>query len=620
MHPASGAADVPRATSDAEGLMRHAPFDLLPAEARAEVAATARVVRHAAGDVLFERGDKLPGLYVIETGAVQSEAPGGVVVSRRNAGDLLGERGLMRDGRAQLTSRVVEAARLYLVPAATFARLADSVPAFRDWFARTVPAEPDDGGPYATGLTALRVEDLMADQPVTCAPDASITEVARLMRDRNINSVIVMNGARLVGIVTARDLTGKVLAEGLGGDVRVDRIMTPGPITIAPDALGIDALVTLADHGISHLPVQRGGRIVGMIGKTDLFRRQAATASHMIAEIVEADSVETMAAVVARTPSLLAQLVAAGVGHQAISRRITDITDAVTRRLLTLAQARLGPPPVPYLWLACGSQGRREQTGVSDQDNCLILDDAATPADDAYFAALAAFVSDGLNTCGFVYCPGEMMASNPRWRQPRRVWREYFAGWIAQPDTQAQMLASVMFDLRPIAGTAALYGALHAETLQMARRNSIFVAHMISNALKHTPPLSLFRGFALIRSGEHKNTVDLKHSGVVPVVDLGRVYALQGSITEVGTRERIAAAGAAGLISSAGAADLLDAYDLIAETRLRHQAAQVRRHRAPDNFMSPADLSDLERNHLRDAFMVIKTMQSALGQGRHMLG
>ncbi|MHA3980428.1 DUF294 nucleotidyltransferase-like domain-containing protein [Halovulum sp. GXIMD14794] len=603
--------------SIAEGLMRHAPFDQLPDEARTRLAGSVESVTCAAGEVLFDKGGELEGLYVIESGIVHSEAAGGEVVSRRGPGDILGERGLLRDGKAQLTARVIEPARLWLVPAASFRELVRTVPVFSEWFGRP---KAEDSGPYATGLTALRVEDLMATEPVSCSPDASITKVARIMRDRGINSVLVMEGNQIRGIVTARDLTGKVLAEGRDGTVLVSEIMTPGPITIPPEALGIDALVTLADHGISHLPVEQGGRIVGMIGKTDLFRRQAATASYMIAEIVEAESAEDMAAVVARTPALLAQLVAAGVRHDAISRRITDITDAVTRRLLTLAEARLGPPPVPYLWLACGSQGRREQTGVSDQDNCLILDDAVAEDDDAYFAALAQFVSDGLNTCGFVYCPGDMMATVPRWRQPRRVWREYFAGWIAQPDNEAQMLASVMFDLRPISGAMGRFDELQEETLAMARRNSIFVAHMISNSLKHTPPLSLFRGFALIRSGEHKNTVDLKHSGVVPVVDLGRVYALQAGITSAGTRDRLKAAGEAGLISAAGAADLLDAFDLIAQTRLQHQAAQVRKNKTPDNFMSPATLSELERNHLRDAFMVVKTMQSALGSGKQMLG
>jgi CBS domain-containing protein len=180
----------------------------------------------------------------------------------------------------------------------------------------------------------------------------------------------------------------------------------------------------------------------------------------------------------------------------------------------------------------------------------------------------------------------------------------------------AQMLASVMFDLRPIGGTVSLFRDLQDETLAMAARNSIFVAHMVANSLKHAPPLGLLRGFATVRSGEHKNHIDLKMNGVVPVTDLGRVYALIGQITAVNTRARLVAAGEAGVISPSGARDLVDAYDLIAETRLQNQARQIRQGARPANFMSPSDLSEFERSHLRDAFVVVRTMQSAVGQAR----
>nr|WP_242509459.1 DUF294 nucleotidyltransferase-like domain-containing protein [Rhodovulum imhoffii] len=572
----------------------------------------------APGHVVFALGTRLEGLYVIEAGGVDLEDDSAEPISHRGPGDVIGQKGLMLLGRATLTARVTGPARLLRVRKDCFYDLLDEVPDFAAWFDRAPPARPQ--ALASAGLTALQVSDLMAKTPVTCPVSAVIADVARLMRAHRISSVVVMEGDRHVGIVTARDLTNRVLAEGLSGAAPVRDVMTPDPITIAPDALGLDALMMLADHGISHLPVAERGRVVGMIGRTDLFRQQAATASHMIAEIASADSAGAMAGVVAQVPALLAQLVSAGTAPGPVCRRITDITDAVTRRLLALAEAQLGPAPVPYLWLACGSQGRREQTGQSDQDNCLILDDAATSGDDAYFAALAQIVSDGLHACGYVYCPGDMMATNPRWRQPRRVWRDYFSKWIGQPDTEAQMLASVMFDLRPISGEAALFEDLQAETLRMARANSIFVAHMVSNSIKHAPPLGLFRGFALIRSGEHKNMLDLKHSGVVPVVDLGRVYALRGAIEAVNTRERLEIARDTGVVSKAGALDLIDAYDLISETRLRHQARQIRAGQKPDNFMAPGQMSELERNHLRDAFTVIKTMQSAASQGRGTLG
>jgi CBS domain-containing protein len=440
------------------------------------------------------------------------------------------------------------------------------------------------------------------------------------MSAAHASSVCVTEGGKLIGIVTTRDLTEKVLAQGMAPDTKVSQVMTPDPVTLSPASIGSDVLHMMVERRIGHVPVTEAGRLVGIVTQTDLTRFQAISSAELVAEVSSADDANRMAKVTARIPRLLVQLVAGGNRHEVVTRLITDIADTATRRLLALAEEQFGPAPVPYLWLACGSQGRQEQTGVSDQDNCLIVDDAVTAEQMGYFKDLATFVCDGLNTCGYVYCPGDMMATNPRWCQPLKVWKSYFQGWITRPDPEAQMLASVMFDLRAIGGATSLFEGLQADTLKAAAANSIFVAHMVSNSLKHTPPLGLLRGFATIRSGEHKNQVDLKHNGVVPVVDLGRIYALQGEIAQVNTRARLEAAITAGVLSSSGGKDLLDAYDLIAERRLARQAVHVRSGIAPNNYLSPSDLSDFERSHLRDAFVVVKTMQSSIGHGRGMLG
>ncbi|MGB1208862.1 MAG: DUF294 nucleotidyltransferase-like domain-containing protein, partial [Paracoccaceae bacterium] len=461
-----------------------------------------------------------------------------------------------------------------------------------------------------------KVGGFMSVAPLTCAPDTSARTAAHMMAQARVSSLCVMHDDQLKGIVTLRDLSGKVLGAGLPADTPVSRVMTHDPMTLPPSAIGSDVLHMMLERHIGHVPITEAGRLVGIVTQTDLTRVQAVSAAGLVADLAKAPTAQDMARVTAQIPQLLVQLVAGGARHEIITRLITDVADTATRRLLTLAEATFGPPPVPYLWLACGSQGRQEQTGVSDQDNCLIIDDAMTPEDDTYFAALAGFVCDGLNLLGYVYCPGDMMATAARWRQPRRIWRSYFNTWIAKPDPEAQMLASVMFDLRPIGGDHALWGTLQADVLAQASRNSIFVAHMVANALKHAPPLGLLRGLATIRSGEHRNTLDLKHSGVVPVVDLGRVYAIQGSISQVNTRARLEGAIAAGIVSDSGGHDLLDAYDLIAETRLAHQMRQIRAGTAPDNYMSLPELSEFDRSHLRDAFVVVKSMQSALGHSR----
>jgi CBS domain-containing protein len=591
------------------------PYDSLPQDELARVAGSFGRREYPAGSEIYAAGEPIRGLYLIKRGAVEVIDRGGSLVSLLGPRNSFGERGLLRDGLAVTTARATEDSVILLLPEAELRRLIATVPAFERFFSRSRPAEARVGD-----LSTLKVSDLMARNPVTISPEAPVSQAARMMRDRHISSLCVTEGGVLLGIVTTRDLTGRVLAEGLPGETPVGQVMTADPQFLAPDDLGSDILHTMLERRIGHLPVVRDGQVIGVITQTDLTRFQAVSSAQLVRDAAVANTSAELAAVTARIPKLLGQLVAANNAHEVVTRLITDIADTVTRRLLKLAEAELGPAPAPWLWLACGSQGRQEQTGITDQDNCLILDDSVTEADMPYFHAFAKFVSDGLNAAGYVYCPGDMMATNPRWCQPVRVWRRYFRGWIDSPVPEAQMLASVMFDLRPIGGTPSLFRDLQAETLEAASKNSIFVAHMISNSLKHQPPLGLLRGFATIRSGEHKNHIDMKLNGVVPVADLARVYALRGKLTAVNTRARLLAAEAAGVISVSGARDLIEAYDLIARLRLDNQAALVRSGRQPDNFLAPSDLSDFERSHLRDAFVVIRTMQSALGQRAGALG
>lgn len=587
------------------------PYDSLPHDELTRVAGSFVRREFVSGDVIYRAETPLEGLYLIKRGSVQVTEATGQVISILGPRNSFGERGLLRGGMAVTTATATEAVVVLILPMAEFQHLIDKSPAFARFFQRGRKSEARPGD-----LSTRKVGDLMTRKPVSIAPGESIAAAARLMRDARVSCLGVVDGGRFLGLVTTRDMTTKAVAAGLDMAAPVGQIMTANPETLTPEALGSDILHIMLERRVGHLPILEDGRLVGMITQTDLTRFQAVSSALLVRDVATAATVAEMAAVTARIPDLLVQLVGGNSAHEVVTRLITDIADTVTRRLLALAEASLGPAPVPYLWLACGSQGRQEQTGVSDQDNCLIIDDAATAEDMRWFAALATFVCDGLNECGYVYCPGDMMATNPKWCQPVRVWRDYFRAWVRTPDPMAQMLASVMFDLRPIGGQASLFQDLQHETLDMASKNSIFVAHMVSNSLKHTPPLGLLRGFATIRSGEHKNHIDMKHNGVVPVVDLGRIYALIGELSPANTRARLQDAENTGVISASGARDLIEAYDVIAQSRLENQARLIRSGRAPDNFLAPYDLSDFERSHLRDAFVVVRTMQSAVGSSR----
>jgi|GEM_PF-682615 len=450
------------------------PFDSLPQDELARVAGFFSRREYPAGTEIYSAGEPLKGIFLIKRGAVEVIDRNGELVSILGPRSSFGERGILRDGLAVTSARASEDSVVLMLPDAELRRLIALSPAFARFFSRARPADS-----RGADLSTLKVADLMARNPVTCRPDATVQEAARLMREKHISSLAVTENGSLVGILTTRDLASRVLAEGLGGDTRVAQVMTADPLTLTPDALGSDILHTMLERRIGHLPVVENGEIRGVITQTDLTRFQAVSTAQLVRDAAMADSPAEMAQVTARIPKLLTQLVAANNAHEVVTRLITDVADTVTRRLLKLAEAEFGPAPVPWLWLACGSQGRQEQTGFSDQDNCLILDDAATEDDLTYFRQVAKYVSDGLNTAGYAYCPGDMMATNPRWCQPRRVWRRYFRGWIDQPSPEAQMLASVMFDLRPIGGQPALFRDLQTETLEAASKNSIFVAHMV---------------------------------------------------------------------------------------------------------------------------------------------
>lgn len=591
------------------------PYDSLPQNELARVAASFGRRSWPAGNVIYRRGDLLPGLYLIESGTVRISDAAGDSVSELGSRNSFGERGLLRDGMAATTATAVEDVAVLVLPRAELTRLIGSYPSVARFFDRSGPVSL-----RRNDLAVLKVGDLIGRHaPLSCTPDTPVIEAARTMRDAGVGSIGVLEGERLVGLVTIRDMSNRVVAEGRDVRTPIAQVMTPDPIALSTSELGLDVLNIMLERRVGHLPVVENGRFVGMVSQTDLTRVQALSASALIRDIAQASDNAEITPVMARIPALLVQMVDGNYRHETITRAISDVTDAVTRRLLALAVEKLGPAPGPWLWAACGSHGRQEQTGLSDQDNCLMLGDECDPGN-PWFADLARSVSDGLNACGQVYCPGDMMATNPRWRQPRSVWRGYFRDWIDHPDPEAQMLASVMFDLRAIGGDASLLAGLQHTTLALAAEKPIFLFNMIANSLKHRPPLGMIGGIVTPRSGEHRNQIDMKHHGVVPVIDLARVYALQGRLTPVNTRARLVEAQAAGIIGGHGAQDLIAAYDVIQTTRLENQAAQIRAGERPGNHLAPAALPNFQRSHLRDAFVVVRGMQSALGREKGMLG
>jgi len=610
--PAAPSTDLP------ELLRKHRVFGRLDGAARADLAERFVRERFAAGSVVAG-GTAMSGrMGLVLSGHValrRADVDGNVVVLARS--ELFGSGAIPLDDAGAWTAVAEDDAEVAFLPLPDVVDLCAAHDAMALLLAPPAPiaVQPARGADPHLGLMTTSVRELLRRAPVTLPPTATIQETAQTMRDQRVSSVMLVEKDHLFGLVTDRDLRNRALAVRLDVDAPVLEIATVAPLVIDIAKPAFDALLLMARHNIHHVPVLDGQRVSGMITATDLTEQHSTSAVYLAGEIHKQAGVDGLVVAAARVKQLQRNLAAAGASAYSTGHIVTAITDALTTRLLQLGEAQLGPPPIDYAWVAAGSQARSEQTAKSDQDNCMLLDDRYDAArHGAYFKALANFVNDGLDACGYIYCPGEMMARTDEWRQPRRRWADYFRRWTDEPEPKALMLTCVFFDLRLIDGQSALLEGLRREVLRQTRDNRIFLAYMVGNALTHRPPLSLFGGISTVRSGERRDTVDLKHSGIVPIVDLARIYALAGGHEAVNTHDRLSIAAQSGEISEQGARDLRDALEFMATLRIRHQAAQTAQGQAADNFLSLRELSNFERGQLKDAFGVVQTLQSVLAQ------
>ncbi|MEY3612004.1 MAG: hypothetical protein RJB14_1726 [Pseudomonadota bacterium] len=602
-------------------LAKHRVWGLLSASARQDLLAQSQLRDLKTADQVASAGHWSEHLWLIVQGRVELEDPELEHKHQLLTGESFGA-GVTSWGLQQSCNvTCTEDCRLLEVPTACLQALMASHPALTPFLPLPLNGQHPKIKPSAAAagnehhLLSMRLQDLIKHPPITLPPQASVLEVARTMRERGVSSVMLVEQDHLHGLITDRDLRNRVVAEGLDLSRPAADIATRSPRTLDQRSPAFEALLLMTRHNIHHVPVMDGQRLAGMVTATDLTQQQSTSPVYLASNIHQQKSLDGLVAISQRVKALQQNLSAANTSAYNTGHVITTITDALTSRLIHLAEADLGPAPVDYVWVAAGSQGRCEQTAKSDQDNCMVLHDAYDPTlHGDYFKALARQVCDGLAACGYIHCPGEMMAMTDQWRQPLRAWRQYFQRWIDQPDAKALMLTTVFFDLRAVHGRLDLLHTLRQEVLARTQQQSLFLAHVVGNAQKLRPPLNLFGQIALIRSGPHAGTVDLKHQAIAPIVDLGRIYALAGGLHEVNTHDRIEKAAQLGELSEQGSRDLRDALEFVCSQRIAHQTQRMQQGLEPDNYLHLHELSNFERGHLRDAFSVIQSLQDVLGQ------
>jgi CBS domain-containing protein len=609
------------------------PFQFLPETELEGLAGSICLEYFPQHTLILAAGSKASAsLYVVKKGGVKltlpSETGEEIVFDVRSEGEIFGLLSIFKGDVVRLDVTAVEDTLCYSIPWPQVQRLISEHPEFAAYLLRTSVTRYMDHAlaemrararPIGEGerlLYSLAVSDVARKPALVCSGSASVRDAARQMSGADASSCVFIAGpdGRAVGILTDRDLTEKVIARGLPLDAPVTQIMTSPAVSVESGERVFQVLLKMLAHDIHHVLVTENGLPKSAVTYHDLMMLQGKSPLYLARNIEQQHTVDDLVSAQQATTDLIPLLMREGAKAGHITRVVAEINDRIMVKILELAHAQLGPAPVPYCWVALGSEGRREQTLKTDQDNALILagpPDLGAPAQE-YFARLAAFAQDALARCGYPSCLGGFMASNPRWRKGVTEWMAEFEHWIKEPVQRGVQNALIFFDMRPVAGDFSLFEELRRRNRDLLATAGFFKSILAFVSINHKPPLGFFRTLVVEHSGEHKDELDLKLFGTWPIVSAARLFALDAGIDQTNTADRLSALEALEYEDRVMLRDLQEAFEFLTVLRLERQLEQRAAGQPINNYISPVTLSNLQKSLLKEAFQTILRAQSAI--------
>lgn len=590
----------------------HSPFDTLDERELAEVAARAAVESHPAGAAILDSaGATSESAYVVESGSVELRV-GERLLDLVGPGEMFGFASVLDEAPLGFVARAAEDTVVLRFPADVIRPVLERPGAAR-FLARALTrgvqllAEPRPAELPPVG--GRRVGELVRAPALVCRPDATVQEAATRMVESGATCAVIELGDRL-GIVTDRDIRVHVVAAGASPETPVSEVMTAPARTVSADRSATEALMEMLDHGVRHLPVlEAGGRLAGVIDDVDLMASERRAPFRLRTLVARSADVEELTGVAAELPAATCSLHDAGVPAAAISRTISSIHDTIVRRLIELAHAELGRPPVRYTWLAMGSFGRREPFPGSDVDCALAWEGDGAPRG---LFDVAARVLDGLAACGFRLDRQGAVATNPLFARSTADWERAARAWVREPDRdRGLMLLSVVVESDPVWGATTAADRLATAFARSPDRDQT-LRRLAAGALAERPPTGFLRDFVLHSSGERHGVLDIKRGGLLPIESLARWSGLAAGVTAASTPARIEASAAAGTLGADDAAILADAFELCCALRMEHQVARLRAGGEPDDLIAPRDLTPLTRTALKEAFRAVARVQRGI--------
>ncbi|PLX98838.1 MAG: signal transduction protein [Desulfuromonas sp.] len=462
----------------------------------------------------------------------------------------------------------------------------------------------------------LPVKDYCHRNLITCHTSDKVQTAAELMRDREISSLVVCDELNQpVGIMTDRDLRSKVVAGGLAPDeTSVAEVMTSPVISVHEDDSLFEVLYKMSHHRIHRVGVvDENNALVGLINESDIIRLQNRSPQRLLRAIDMAESVADLKKIHQEAEQLVIFLSRNGVRTRELVRLISLLNDQIADRLIaTLKESRFPGMGRKSTFLVLGSEGRREQTLKTDQDNAIIIADDATEEDLREIEAFSNVLIDSLIEIGVPECPGGIMAKNDFWRRKLGAWKDAVDSWIATPSGENILNFSMFSDMRSLCGDCTLADQLREHIIQRAEENTIFLARMAQNVCRFQPPLGMFGRIKTEKRGNHAGRVDLKKAGIFALTEGIKTLALHVGVLEGGTHEKLNVLLHKGVISQAQADDIEASFNLLTFLRLRAQINAASAGREVSNYISPESLDRVEKGRLRLALDVVESFQGLL--------
>ena len=611
------------------------PFQFLPSAELRKIARSMSLEYFPRDTVILSAGHRASDLlYIVQKGgvklALRTKVGKELVLDMRSEGEIFGLLSLLGRDVARLDVTALEDTICYTIPAEEMQDLIARHRDVADYFYRTsvtrymekslneLRAQTNLMGNAEQLLYSLSVGDVVRHPAVVCDAATTIREAAKLATASHATCLFVAGpDGRATGIVTDSDFAQKVVAEGVPADQPVTTIMTAPVISVERGDPMFQALLAMLSRDIHHVLVTDDGVPQGVLTSHDLMLLQGKSPLSLARHLEQQKTIDDLAAAQKRIGDLLPLLMREGARASHITRVVAELNDRLMVKILQFAEARLGPPPVPYCWTVLGSEGRREQTFKTDQDNALIY---ANPAQQSaaevagYMTALAEFARDALERCGYPPCIGGYMASNPRWRQPLPAWQHIFRSWIREGELHATEDALIFFDIRPVAGDFSLFEALAASNREALKDARFFKSVLGCISVTVKPPLGFFRTFVVERSGEHKEELDIKSYGTSPIVNAARLFALDAGIDHTNTVDRLCALQSQEGQGASLLRDMQEAFEFLTLLRLENQLRQARAGEPLSNYIRPEKLTHLQRNSLKEAFHTIARVHSVIDE------